>query len=114
MDFIQAVNKDATLKIVLDAEREMEADFDATADEAYLLIVASDVSGITFGFKEFWEYVKQYVLRLSSVMMQKLKEAVKRMQPAIFQKIGEIVKIVISEAKRALIQIAGEMVLITA
>ena len=47
-------------------------------------------------------------------MLQKLKEAVKRMQPAIYQKIGEIVRIVISEAKRALVEIAGEMVLVTA
>eukprot|EP00112_Aurelia_sp_Birch-Aquarium-sp1_P014460 Seg3123.2 transcript_id=Seg3123.2/GoldUCD/mRNA.D3Y31 product="hypothetical protein" protein_id=Seg3123.2/GoldUCD/D3Y31 len=111
--FIQAISKSASLKIALDAEREMQADFDATAEEAYLLIVASDVSGSTYGFKEFWEYVKGYVTRLSAVMLQKLKEAVKRMQPAIYQKIGEIVRIVISEAKRALVEIAGEMVLVT-
>lgn len=63
--FIQAISRSASLKIALDAEREMQADFDATAEEAYLLIVASDVSGNTYGFKEC-EFVLSVNLRFTS------------------------------------------------
>ena len=63
--FIQAISKSASLKIALDAEREMKADFDGTAKEAYLLIVASDVSGNTYGFKEC-EYVSNINLVFTS------------------------------------------------
>lgn len=58
--------------------------------------------------------MKSKLSALSTVMLQKVKEAVARMAPQIYQKIGEIVKIIINEAKRALVEIAGEIVLVTA
>ena len=58
--------------------------------------------------------MKSKLRALSALMLQKVKEAVARMAPQIYQKIGEIVTIIINESKRALVEIAGEIVLVTA
>ena len=57
--------------------------------------------------------MKSKLSALSGLLLLKVKEAVARMAPQIYQKIGEIVKIIINEAKRALVEIAGEIVMVT-
>ena len=60
-----------------------------------------------------WNKIKEKLIVLKDVIVAEIKKAVAIMWPQIKQKLTEIVQIIINTAKQAIVNIAGQMVLVT-
>jgi len=94
------------------AEKEIEADFDSAANEAYEVIVRADGGVAKRGWNEFWAKVKAKFQQMSALILQKIKEAAQTIAPQIYEKLKEIGKLLLDTAKQVIVEIAGQIFVI--
>eukprot|EP00112_Aurelia_sp_Birch-Aquarium-sp1_P001657 Seg1179.1 transcript_id=Seg1179.1/GoldUCD/mRNA.D3Y31 product="hypothetical protein" protein_id=Seg1179.1/GoldUCD/D3Y31 len=113
--FVDALSQAENAKLADETEAAIEADFDAVANEAFELMAESDNAvSKRFNMNDVLSYIKAKLSAAIQVVTAAVKAAIAKALPLIRQKIGEIVQIVISAAKEAIINIAGEFILVTA
>merc|ERR1711872_74265 len=95
-----------------EAEKELEADFDGTVDEAYQVIVATDSGVSKRGWSDFWGKVKAKFQQLGSFVLAKIKEVAKTVLPKIYEKLREIGKIILDAAKQVIVEVARQILVV--